>query len=168
MLYEGRTLATVERDIRKVLAKLEYGIYVVSMGSGPTGNAFTASWLTQVSSEPPMIVVAIHNQHRSARLLNERDGFVVNLLGRGAEGVAKTFYGPAEAGHDRLKDVATSPAPKTGCPIIPGAIGFLDCRIVKRVPCGDHTAFFGEVLAAELSGDTEILTSTSTRLRYGG
>ena len=161
-------MATIEKDIKRVLGKLEYGVYVVAMGKGQEGNAFTASWLTQVSSEPPMVVVAIHNKHQSARMLSERDSFVVNLLGRGAEGVAKTFFGPAESGYSKLKDMETSPAPKTGCPVIPGAIGFLDCKVVKRVPCGDHTAFFGEVLAAELKGDTDILTSTSTLLRYSG
>ena len=30
------------KDIKKVLRKLEYGVYVVSMGKGNEGNAFTA------------------------------------------------------------------------------------------------------------------------------
>jgi flavin reductase (DIM6/NTAB) family NADH-FMN oxidoreductase RutF len=138
------------------------------MGHGNEGNAFTASWLTQVSSEPPMLVVAIHNKHQSSRILKENDCFVVNLLSREAEGVAKTYYGPAESGYHKLRALPLEAAPATGCPIIPGAIGFLDCRIVKRVPAGNHTVFFGEVLAAQLDSDSEILTSSSSRLRYVG
>ncbi len=101
-------------------------------------------------------------------MLSERDCFVVNLLPEGAEGVAKTYYGPAESGYARLKGVAVTPAPVTGCPVIPGAMAFLDCRIIKRVPCGDHVVFFGEVLAAQLNEDVEILTGLSSRLRYTG
>jgi flavin reductase (DIM6/NTAB) family NADH-FMN oxidoreductase RutF len=157
-----------DKDIKDVLSQLEYGVYVVSMGTGEIANAFTASWLTQVSSEPPMLVVAINNKHKSARLLNERDCFVVNLLGEGADGVAKAFYGPAESGYARLDGVNVTPAPVTGCPVIPGAIGFLDCRVVKRVPCGDHTAFFGAILGAELIRKEGLLTSSSSRLRYSG
>ena len=157
-----------DKEIKNVLKKLEYGVYVVSMGKGEDGNAFTASWLTQVSSEPPMIVLAVHNKHQSARMLNERNCFVVNLLARGAEGVARTYYGPAESGYARLKGVDVTPAPKTGCPVIPGAVAFLDCRIIKRVPCGNHTVFFAEVLAAQLNEDVDIMTCLTSRLRYTG
>ena len=157
-----------DNEVKQVLKKLEYGVYVVSMGKGEEGNAFTASWLTQVSSEPPTLVLAVHSKHQSARMLNERDCFVVNLLAREAEGVARTYYGPAESGYARLRGVNASTAPKTGCPVIPGAAAFLDCRVVKRVPCGNHTVFFGEVLAAKLNDDVEIMTSQSSSLRYTG
>lgn len=157
-----------DNEIKEVLRKLEYGVYVISMGRGEDGNAFTASWLTQVSSEPPTVVLAIHSKHQSARILNERDCFVVNLFPKGAEGVAKTYFGPAESGYSKLRGVDTTPAPSTGCPVIPGAAAFLDCRVVKRVPCGNHTVFFGEVLAAQLNEDVEIMTGLTSRLRYTG
>ena len=57
-------------DISKVLRKFEYGVYVVTMGKGNEGNAFTASWVSQVSSEPPMITLAVReNRRRFARAL---------------------------------------------------------------------------------------------------
>ena len=157
-----------DKEIKAVLRKLEYGVYVVSMGKGEEGNAFTASWLTQVSGDPPTLVIAVNSKHQSARMLNERDCFVVNLLAREAEGVAKTYYGPAESGYRKLKGVNITPAPVTGCPVIPGAAAFLDCKVVKRVPCGDHTVFFGEVMAAHLSTDFEMMTASNSRLRYTG
>jgi flavin reductase (DIM6/NTAB) family NADH-FMN oxidoreductase RutF len=157
-----------DKKISSVLAKLEYGIYVVSMGEGTEGNAFTASWLTQVSSEPPTVIVAINNKHQSARLLKEQSCFAVNILPEGQEGVARTYYGPAESGYRKLEATPVTPAPVTGCPLIGGSVGFLDCKIVKRVPIGNHTVFFGEVVAAELEKDVNILTSTSGGMRYSG
>lgn len=157
-----------EKEALKVLAKLEYGIYVVTMGKGNDGNAMTASWLTQVSSEPPAIVVSIKNSHQSAKMLNESESFVVNLLPKGQEGIAKTYYGPAESGYKKLAATNITPSPVTGAPVIPGSVGFLDCKIIKRVPIGNHTVFFGEVVAAELEKDAAIMTSTSAGLRYSG
>jgi len=157
-----------EKQIGKVLAKLEYGVYVVTMGKGNEGNAFTASWLTQVSNEPPTVVVSINNKHQSARLLKDLDAFAVNLLPEGQAEIAKVYYGPAESGYEKLRASNVTPAPETGCPLIPGAIGFLDCRIVNRVEAGSHTVFFGEVLAAELEKDAKVLTSSDSNLRYSG
>jgi flavin reductase (DIM6/NTAB) family NADH-FMN oxidoreductase RutF len=159
---------TPDKDIPGVLAKLEYGIYVITMGLGTDGNAFTASWLTQVANKPPTVVVSINNKHQSARMLNASDCFVVNLLPKGADGVAKAYYGPAESGYRKLDGVNVKQAPATGCPIIPGGVGYLDCKVIKRVPAGNHTVIFGEVLAAELETDAEILTSSSSKLRYAG
>jgi flavin reductase (DIM6/NTAB) family NADH-FMN oxidoreductase RutF len=157
-----------EKEITKVLAKLEYGIYVVTMGKGQDGNALTVSWLTQVASEPPTVVVSIKNSHQSARLLKEMDAFAVNILPQGEDSVAKAFYGPAESGYHKLQGTTVKAAPTTGSPIIPGAVGFLDCRIVKRVPVGNHTVFIGEVLAAELEKDVTVMSSTNSKLRYAG
>jgi flavin reductase (DIM6/NTAB) family NADH-FMN oxidoreductase RutF len=157
-----------ETKISQVLAKLEYGIYVVTMGKGSEGNAFTASWVTQVSSEPPMVIVAINDSHQSARLLANLDSFAVNILPEGQEAVAKSYYGPAESGYRKLNAAPLKVAPVSGCPVIGGAVGFLDCKIVRRVPAGNHTVFFGEVVAAELENDVNILTSTSGKMRYSG
>jgi len=157
-----------EKEITKVLAKLEYGIYVVTMGRGQEGNALTASWVTQVASEPPTVVVSVKDSHQSAKLLKELDAFAVNILPQGEDGVAKAYYGPAESGYKKLAGTTVKDAPSTGSPIIPGSVGFLDCRIVKRVPVGNHTVFFGEVLTAELEKDVTVMSSTNSKLRYAG
>jgi flavin reductase (DIM6/NTAB) family NADH-FMN oxidoreductase RutF len=147
---------------------MEYGVYVVSMGKGEDGNAFTASWVTQVSSEPPMVSIAVHNKHQSNPLLKKSGAFVVNLIGEGQEAVAKTYYGPAESGYEKLKGTDVVASPGTGTPLIKGAVGFVDCRIVETVAVGNHTLFVGEVVAAEYHSDNPILTTTNTRLVYTG
>ena len=155
-------------EIKSVLHKLEYGIYVVSMGKGQEGNAFTASWLTQVSSEPPMVALAVHNKHQSRRLLIESKAFVVNLLSEGQDGVAKTYYGPAESGYEKLKASEVADSPATGSPLINGAAGYLDCSIVETVAVGNHTLFIGEVKAASLDQNVQMMTTSNSKLHYGG
>lgn len=157
-----------EKDIKRVLRKLEYGVYVMSMGKGADGNAFTASWISQVSSEPPMLAAAVHNKHKSAWQLNELDAFVINILPESGLATAKTYYGPAESGYDKLhaKDISTTAA--TGTARLNGAIGFLDCRIVERVKTGNHTLYVAEVVDGELADDRPILTTSGSKLHYAG
>lgn len=155
-------------DIAKVLRKLEYGVYVVTLGKGEKGNAFTASWLTQVSSEPPMVAIAVHEAHKSNPAMKEAGAFVVNLISKGNEAVAKTYYGPAESGYDKLRDKDIKDSPVTGTPILNGVSGFLDCKIVQAEKTGNHTLFIGEVVAADYRSDEPILTSTNSKLKYTG
>lgn len=157
-----------DKSIPATLRKLEYGIYVVTMGKGNAGNAFTASWVSQVSSAPPMVALAVHNKHQSSRLLQEHGAFVINLVDKDQLAVAQTYYGPAESGYEKLKHATVKPSPVTGTAMLDGAIGFLECRIVKMVPAGNHTLLLAEVVAGESTGDHPLLTTTSGKLHYAG
>lgn len=157
------------KDISNILKRLSYGIYVVTMGDGTKGNAFTASWVMQVSSEPPMIAVAVHNKHQSSHLLKTGGAFVVNLIGKGQDEVVKAYYGPAESGYEKLQGTSVTDSPATKTPLIPGAIGFLDCQITETVKAGNHTIFIGEVKASELDDNTtELLTTSNSKMHYIG
>ncbi|MBI5266672.1 MAG: flavin reductase family protein [candidate division Zixibacteria bacterium] len=159
---------TSDKNLLAVLKRLEYGVYIVTMGKGEAGNAFTASWVTQVSSEPPMVAVAIHNKHQSARLLNEHESFLVNLLPAEGESVARTYYGPAESGYEKLKAASITTSPVTRAPIINGAAAYLECRIVQRVLAGNHTLYLGEVVGGASLTEGPLLTSSNCKLRYLG
>lgn len=157
------------KEVEKVLKKLEYGVYVVTMGRGAQGNAFTASWVSQVSSDPPLVALAVHNKHQSSRLIAENKAFAINLVGEGQEAVAKTYYGPAESGYEKLAGSSVIDAPATGTPLIPGAIGYLDCLMVDKVDVGNHTLFIGKVKAASLDDKvTQLMTTSNSKLFYTG
>ena len=156
------------KQIGNVLARLDYGVHVVTMGEGETGNALTVSWLTQVSSDPPMVALAIKSSHQSARLVKEAGSFAVNFLAIHHESLAKTYYGPAESGYDKLKGSSLAKAPVTGSPLLSGAVGFLDCKIAQQLVAGDHTIFVGEVVAAELDKGAALLNTASSGMRYRG
>jgi flavin reductase (DIM6/NTAB) family NADH-FMN oxidoreductase RutF len=157
-----------DKNVLAVLKRLEYGVYIVTMGKGETGNAFTASWVTQVSSDPVLLAVAIHNKHQSARLLNDQASFVINLIPAEGEAVARTYYGPAESGYEKLKASNISNSPNSGNPIISGAAAYLECKILYRIAVGNHTLFVGEVVGGASINEGPILTSSNSKLRYLG
>ncbi len=159
---------SVDKNLLAVLKRLEYGVYIVTMGKGEAGNAFTASWVSQVSSEPPLVAVAIHSKHQSARLLNDLPTYTINIIPAHGEPVARTYYGPAESGYEKLKASAISTSPVTGNPVINGAAAFVECKIVQRVAVGNHMLFVGEVVGGSSTEDGPILTSSNSKLRYLG
>ena len=157
------------KDINKVLKKLEYGIYIITMGQGTSGNAFTASWVMQCSAEPPMIAISVHNKHQSARLIKEGETFVVNLLSEGQEGAAQTYFGPAESGYEKLAGTSVKDSPVTGTPLIPGAIGFFDCELKNSVEAGHPTIFIGKIKSAELYySASNLMTTSNSKMHYLG
>ncbi|MEW6051505.1 MAG: flavin reductase family protein [Candidatus Zixiibacteriota bacterium] len=157
-----------EKSITKGLRQLEYGVYVVSMGKGQEGNAFTASWLMQISSLPPMVAMAVHNKHQSSRLLKQHGAFVVNMIAAGNVEVAKTYYGPAESGYQKLHSASLTSSPVTGSPVLNGVVGFLDCKVVNTVPAGNHTVYVAEVVAAEVADEKPLLSTSNSKLHYLG
>ena len=159
---------TIDKNMLGALKRLEYGVYIVTMGKGESGNAFTASWVTQVSSEPPLVAVAIHNKHQSARLLNDQGSFVVNILPAEGEPVARSYYGPAESGYEKLKATSVSASPATGTPIIHGAAAYIECKIVQRLTTGNHTLYVGEIVGGESLTEGPVLSTSNCKLRYLG
>ena len=155
-------------DIAKVLRKFEYGVYVVTMGKGQAGNAFTASWLTQCSSDPPMVALAVHNAHQSTPRLQDAGAFAVNLIAEGQDGVVKAYYGPAESGYNKLRGTSVTDSPVTKSPLIPGNSGYLDCEIKETVTTGNHTLYIAEVKAAKFDSDNAIMTTANSKLVYTG
>ena len=159
---------TLDKSIAAALRKLEYGVYVVSMGKGTAGNAFTSSWVTQVSSEPPLIAISVHNKHQSSRMIESYGAFVINLIAQGHGEVAKIYYGPAESGYAKFKDTQVIASPETGTAMINGADGYLDCRVIDKVAVGNHTLFIAEILAAALHNDSPVLSTSNSKLHYAG
>ncbi|MDY6879361.1 MAG: flavin reductase family protein, partial [Thermodesulfobacteriota bacterium] len=56
---------------QEVLGKMTYGIYVLTTSVKEEINGMIASWVSQVSYEPPLIMVAIHPNRYSHHMVKE-------------------------------------------------------------------------------------------------
>src|SRR5512147_2730583 len=99
-------------DFSDVLAKIPYGVSVVTMGRGgaKVENGLTISWMSQVSFKPVLIMVAVDKLHYSVDLLRSTKNFCVNLLGQDQAALAGRFAKQATTGDDKLAEVAQRPA----------------------------------------------------------
>jgi flavin reductase (DIM6/NTAB) family NADH-FMN oxidoreductase RutF len=153
-------------DFSEILAKIPYGVSVVTMGRGgaKVENGLTVSWMSQVSFNPPMLMVAVDKLHYSLDLLRSTKNFCVNLLGEDQGTLAGRFARQAMTGDDKLADVAQRPA-SSGAAILTDAVAYFDCEVTSMVETGDHVLVVGRVEDAAVLKDRSPMTSASG-LRY--
>ena len=118
-------------------------------------NLMTASLVTPVSLDPPLVGMAIHPARLSHELVSKSEQFALNLPH--IEQVAAVHQCGMLSGRDGDKFVAVGltpePATEVEPPLVAECIGHLECGVIERVRLGDHDFFIGQVLA--VSADEE-------------
>lgn len=133
----------------EVFRRLTNGVYVVGVAHGGRRDAFTAAWLTQVSFEPLLIALSINPTHASHPILVAAGAFGVSVLGAGQLELARHFGTQSGRTVDKLEEQRWETS-AGGAPLLSDAIAHLDCRVVSRVPAGDHELVLGRVAGGRI------------------
>jgi len=122
-------------------------VAVVTSRLGDRVNAMAAGWHTALSSRPPLYGVAIAPERHTYRLVVGSGRFAVCLLPFAAvEKVAGAGVLSGADGTDKLSRLGlTWYEGPDGLPLPDVAYACFACRVVDRVPTGDHELFVGEV-----------------------
>jgi flavin reductase (DIM6/NTAB) family NADH-FMN oxidoreductase RutF len=140
-------------EFRRVLGHFATGVTVVTTwdeGNQPTG--LTASAVSSVSLDPPLVLVCVSNTAHSYAAFRPGGKFAVNVLSSEQEAVARRFASSSLAGAAKFDGVPYHRG-ALGLPILTDALAELECSIVHAYPGGDHTIFVGQVEAADGRGD---------------
>jgi len=135
-------------DKKTALRMIPYGLFVLTAAK-PDGTvaAGTVNWVTQASFAPPLVVVGVKTDSGAHAIIKETGAFALNVLGKGQQALAYTFFKPAERKGDTISGEPFK-AGTTGAPILANAPAFVECRLVSTVEQGDHSVFVGEVVDA--------------------
>lgn len=117
---------------------------VTARGDRPVG--FTATSLTSVSLEPPLISFGIGTAGSCWPVLERAEYFAAHLLGHDQEPVARRF---ARSGIDRFAPPTEWRPGPFGVPLLAGVLAWTVCRVIARVPAGDHAIVLGEPVAVD-------------------
>ncbi len=128
---------------------LVHGVYVITTRLDDKVNGMTASWVSQVSLHPLMVMVSIAPPRYSHTLIQESGIFAVNVLTTDHVDLAKRFGYKSGRTIDKFAGLTWTTA-VTGAPILPQACAYLDLKLVHSFTAGDHTLFVGEVVAAKI------------------
>ena len=155
-------------DAKKtLLRKIPHGLFVCGVAEGEEVNGFTASWVTQGSFDPPLVVMAVRSDSTSHGIIQRTRRFSLNVLAADQKEVAALFFKPQKAVGGRF-ETAPFHLGELGLPLLDEALGGLECELVGEVAHGDHTVFVGEVRQAVLHRDGAALELSSTGWQYGG
>ncbi|WP_328869466.1 flavin reductase family protein [Streptomyces sp. NBC_00287] len=135
--------------LRSVFRRHAAGVAVITARgeNGPVG--FTATSLTSVSAEPPMLSFGIGTGSSCWPTLSRADHVGVHLLGEHQRDLAATF---ARSGADRFAAPTAWHEGPEGVPVLDDVPAWLVCRIHARVPAGDHRIVLAEVLLGDHTG----------------
>ncbi|GKQ39345.1 flavin reductase family protein [Streptomyces sp. A012304] len=135
--------------LRSVFRRHAAGVAVItaSGGSGPVG--FTATSLTSVSAEPPMLSFGVGTGASSWPTLSRAEYVGVHILGEHQRELAATF---ARSGADRFGAPTAWREGPEGVPVLDDVLAWLVCRVVTRVPAGDHRIVLAEVVLGDPAG----------------
>jgi flavin reductase (DIM6/NTAB) family NADH-FMN oxidoreductase RutF len=152
---------------KTLLRKIPHGLFICGVAEGEAVNGFTASWVTQGSFEPPLVVMAVRADSTSNGMIERSGLFSLNVLAADQKDLAAVFFKPQQGVGGRFEAAPFQLGP-LGLPILEDALGAVECQVVGQVAHGDHTVFVGEVRSAVLHRDGAALELGPTGWQYGG
>jgi flavin reductase (DIM6/NTAB) family NADH-FMN oxidoreductase RutF len=126
-------------------------VVLADPGDGPAG--FTATSLTSVSLDPPLVSFAIASTSSAWPAVRDTESLTVNFLSAEQHAIATRF---ATSGIDRFSGTAWSRL-DTGEPVLADAPAHLRAVVTDRIEAGDHHIVLALVVAAATGGDHEPL-----------
>lgn len=127
----------------EALGQMTYGIYVLTTRVDDTINGMIASWVAQVSYDPPLVMAAIHPNRYTHGLVDKGRSFALHIIDRDQREMLKIFKGPDP--EKKFGNVTWEPG-KTGVPVLQDCLGWLELIVQERCAPGNHTLFIGEVI----------------------
>jgi flavin reductase (DIM6/NTAB) family NADH-FMN oxidoreductase RutF len=134
-------------ELQALMRRYPAGVSVLTVDANGDRIGVTVGSLVSLSLEPPLVGVSIGRELAVHELLREAGAFGVSLLrgdqdelaARFARGMPPLLLWEGVAARDGV----------TGAPLLVGALGWIEARVVDEHPVGDHTLFVGEVVAVE-------------------
>jgi flavin reductase (DIM6/NTAB) family NADH-FMN oxidoreductase RutF len=110
-----------------------------------------ASWVSQVSYDPPRIMVAVKKTRFSHELLETAKGFGLMVIEKGKERELVGFKGTDPEGKFEGKEITYG---KGGAPLFSDYLCAFDLVTKQKIDAGDHTIFIGDVAGVTM-GETK-------------
>jgi flavin reductase (DIM6/NTAB) family NADH-FMN oxidoreductase RutF len=167
---------SMDPNVKKTtLRMIPYGLYVLTAASGDRVAAATVNWVTQASFEPPLVAVGVKTDSQAHALIKESNAFALNVLGKGQQALAFTFFKPADRQGQTISGEPFRPG-TTGAPILASTPAFIECSLEATVEKGDHSVFVGQVVDVGLARQPEGRAADATlwlkdlgdKIFYGG
>ena len=142
-------------ELRALFRDVPSPVSVVTVEVGGNAAGLTVDSLVSLSADPPLIGIALGRHAALHELLREAGSFAISILASGQEQLAQHFArGVPPIAHWAGIDTTSG---ELGAPLIDGALGSIECRLVSEHEVGDHTLFVGEATSVRRGPGREAL-----------
>jgi flavin reductase (DIM6/NTAB) family NADH-FMN oxidoreductase RutF len=129
---------------KKVLSRWVTGVTIVTARDGDRIHGMTVSAFTEVSLDPPLVLVCADKRSSTHPVIAAGKVFAVNVLASDQADLSNRFASKKDEA-SRFDGLAYEVG-ETGAPLIDGVVANLDCRLVAAHDHGDHVVYVGEVV----------------------
>ena len=130
-------------EFRDVIGRFASGVTVITAEHEGRLFGTTASAVSSVSLEPPMLLACLNRSSSTGHAIAAVRRFAVNILAEAQADAAIRFAGKGDrfAGQAVVRGVS-------GQPLLEDALANLECRVVGEVTGGTHSVYLAEVVHA--------------------
>ncbi len=143
-------------NVQQVLGKILHGVCIIGARYNDRVNGMTAAWVSQVSFEPVLVMVAIGKERHTHKMIEGSGLFSINVLDENQIDLAKHFGFKSGKDIDKFSDIPYETI-ASGCPVLKDCLVYLECKVVGAYEAGDHTLFVGEILSSAAKKETKPL-----------
>jgi flavin reductase (DIM6/NTAB) family NADH-FMN oxidoreductase RutF len=137
-------------EFRHAMGHFATGVTIVtSVGEDGEPVGTTASAVTSLSLDPPLLLVCFDRSSVTLEAVHAHGAFVVNVLAAPQRHLSANF---ARRGLAATWDGVRHRPGRTGSPHLEGVLAAIECTVEQRLPGGDHEIIVGRVHAVETSG----------------
>jgi flavin reductase len=140
-------------SLREVMSRFATGVIVITVG-GAHVHGMTANAFSSVSLTPPLALCCVSHRATMHQAITSTRRFGVSVLGADQQETARYFADKRRPrGAAQFDEVDWLPGPRTGAPLLTGALAWLECELTQLYDGGDHSIFLGEVVSASRGPD---------------
>lgn len=150
---------------QSAFGQMSYGIYVLTTKMDEAVNGMIASWVTQVSYDPPLIMAAVHSNRYSHDMIVNTKIFGLHIIDQSQKDLLKRFKGPDPKEKFAGMDWATG---KTGVPLLKDCLAWFELEMIEQHQPGNHTLFIANVVDAGVHSEGTPLTTLDYEGMYVG
>jgi flavin reductase (DIM6/NTAB) family NADH-FMN oxidoreductase RutF len=130
-------------DFKRALSRRASGVAIVTARHGDHVHGMTVSAFTEVSLDPPLVLVCADKGSNTLPLIRAGGVFAINVLARDQQDLSNRFAVKKDE-HKRFDGLETDVG-RTGAPLLRGVAVNIDCRVVAEHDAGDHVIYLGQV-----------------------
>ncbi len=139
------------------MSRVGAAVHVVTT-DGPAGlGGITASAVTSITVEPPMMLFCINKSSPSAQRMLENGVFCINTLAAADQKISDIFAGRTDQHLEERFTTGAWAKLSTGAPVLTTALAAFDCRLVEAKEVTTHFVMIGVVVATEVIPEGESL-----------
>jgi flavin reductase (DIM6/NTAB) family NADH-FMN oxidoreductase RutF len=130
-------------DFKRALSRRASGVAIVTARAGERVHGMTVSAFTEVSLDPPLVLVCADKKSNTLPLIREGGVFAINVLARDQHELSHRFA--IKKDEEKRFDGLETDVGHTGAPLLRGVAVNIDCRVAAEHDAGDHVLLVGRV-----------------------